>query len=735
VAEVVTPGWSAPVANRLDAMFGARSVALVGASPRPGSVGAVTLDQLIDGGFSGEVWPVNPRHVELRGRRCFPSLAEVPGPVDLAIIAVPDGALLEQVQQAAHIGARAAVVFGGFSAVAVAGLAGTPSDASGTPSDASGTPTDPGGTPSGASGTPLAERLGRIADGAEMVLCGPNCMGFVDLERQLRACAYLEPLSRRPGPIALISHSGSVFSALLHNDRGLEFNLAVSAGQEASVTAADYLDYALDRDSTRVVALFLETVRDPTGFRAALEKAGRRDIPVVALKVGGSPRARDLVQAHSGGLAGDDGAYEALFDAYGVARVRSLDEMADTLELFAAGRSAGPGGLATVHDSGGERAHLADVAADEGVPFAVIGDRTRQRLARRLDPGLVPTNPLDAWGSGRDFAAAFHDHAMALHDDDATSVVALALDLTTETDPTGGYLWTARTVMEQTTKPVAVIANLASGIDRRDAVHLRESGVPVLQGTRTGMAAIRHLLRRRDVRARPPIIPTELPADDLRERWRHRLAAGGGVGEAEALALLRDYGVPVVNHRRADGIEAVLAAGADLGWPVVMKTAMPGIEHKSDVGGVRLGIRDPEELRDAYDDLRRRLGPAVVIAPMASPGTELMVGMVADPQLGPIIVVAAGGTLTELLRDRRVALPPLDRARARDLLDGLTVRPSLDGVRGRAAADLASVEDAIVRVAALAEDLGDVLAAVDVNPLVAGPDGCLAVDALVVPRA
>ena len=226
-------------AQRLERMFGARSVALVGASSRPGSVGAVTLEQLIAGGYTGEVFPVNPRYRELHGRRCFASLADIPDTVDLAVIAVPDTALVEQLELAAAVGVRAAVVFGGFSAMA--GATGPEADGA----DA------------------LADRLGQIARTADMVLCGPNGMGFVDLERRLRACGYHEPLTRRVGSIAFISHSGSVFSAMLHNDRGLEFNLAVSAGQEAAVTAADYLAYALERETTEVVALFLETIRDP----------------------------------------------------------------------------------------------------------------------------------------------------------------------------------------------------------------------------------------------------------------------------------------------------------------------------------------------------------------------------------------------------------------------------------------------------------------------------------------
>ncbi len=683
----------------------ARSVAVVGASARPESVGAVALEQLLEGGFDGQLYPVNPRYDELAGVACFPSLTDIPDVVDLVILAVPDAGLTEQVELAAARGVPAVVVFGGFSAVAS---------------------TD--GRP------PLADRLGAIARANDMALCGPNSMGFIDFRRRLRAVGYYEPLSREPGPITLLSHSGSVFSALLHNSRGIEFDLAVSTGQETVLSVADYLVHALERETTEVIALFLETMRDGPGFVAALSSALERDVPVVALKVGHSPVAGELVRAHSGGLAGDDAAYEALFDAYGVSRVRTLDEMMDTLELFRPGRRAGPGGLATVHDSGGERAHLADLVDEEGLSFARIDQATTARLGARLDPGLSPTNPLDAWGSGRDFEAAYRDHLLALHDDPDTAVLAFAVDLTTEAGDDVGYVRVAREVNDATVKPFALLANLTSGIDRDDAARVRGHGVPVLEGTGSGLAAIRHLLERRDVMARPAPEPTPGPDPAITESWRRRLRAGTPFTEAEGLALVADYGLPVVAHRPAASADEALAAAHDLGWPVALKTAEPEIDHKSDVGGVRLDLDTADALRRAYDDLAVRLGPAVLVSRMAPPGTELALGLVRDPQFGPIVVVAAGGTLVELLRDRCVALPPVDTSRARRLVERLALRQLLDGARGRPQADLGAVIHTIVSLSRLAEDLGDDLAALDVNPLLAGADGCVVVDVLVVPR-
>jgi acetate---CoA ligase (ADP-forming) len=330
-----------------------------------------------------------------------------------------------------------------------------------------------------------------------MAVCGGNGMGFFNLEQSLRVCGYPEPADLAVGPVAAVSHSGSVFSALLHNDRGLRFNLVVSAGNELVTSAAAYLDHALDLPSTRVVALFLETVREPAAFRAALAKAAARAIPVVALKVGQGRAARAMVAAHSGALAGEDGAYQALFDAYGVARVATLDELADTCELLA-GRRAGPGALAAIHDSGGERAHLLDVTGRLRVPLAELSETTRARLEAVLEPGLPATNPLDAWGTGNDADQIFAACIRAMLEDPATAALALNLDLTTEPTPDTSYTGLAIEAAAGTDKPVAVIANLASAVDPAEAATLRAAGVPVLEGTATGLAAMGHLLAYRD---------------------------------------------------------------------------------------------------------------------------------------------------------------------------------------------------------------------------------------------
>ena len=689
-------------------MLEARSVAVVGASVKEGSLGHQMMIELHRGGFDGAIYPVNPGYDEVLGYACFPTIADVPEPVDLAILGVANHRIEQAMRDAVAAGARSAVTFSSLY---------------------ESEPPEPGLPP-------LAERVAAVAREAGIAVCGGNGMGFLNLETGLRATGFATPDRIRSGPVTFVSHSGSAFAALAFNDRGIEFNLLVSSGQELVTDVSDYVEHALGLSSTRVIALLIETVRHPDAFRAALAHAAEQDVPVIALKVGRTERSKSMVTAHSGALAGEDGAFEALFDAFGVLRVATLDEMADVMELFSCPRRVTMGsGIASIHDSGGERAMFLDVAADLGVPFAQISESTIARIQHVLDPGLEAANPLDAWGTGIDADRIFAESFRALHDDPATAALAFVVDMTRQGEPHDeGYVHIAREIFTSTTKPFCVLSNLASAVANDEAALLRDDGIPVLEGTASGLVALRHLLGYRDARLRPPVVRPEPVADDIRERWRARLASGGEVGELEGFALLADYGIPTVEVHGATSVDGAIAAAEEVGWPVALKTAAPGVQHKSDVGGVVLGVTHADALRVAYEDVASHLGPHVTVAAMAPQGVELALGVVRDPQFGPLVLVAAGGVLVEILHDRRLALPPLDEPRARALVDGLWVRPLLDGVRGAPPADIDALTHAVSRLSILAADLGDLLEALDVNPVIVTPDRCTAVDVLVVPR-
>ncbi|MDQ3619117.1 MAG: acetate--CoA ligase family protein [Actinomycetota bacterium] len=684
-------------------MLEARSVAVVGASARPDSFGQQLIHELERGGYEGDIFPVNPRYAEVGGMKCFPSLDDVPAGVALAILGVPNPKLEEQLALAGSLGIPAAVIFASCFEE----------------------------TPPGE--IPLSQRLTAIASDAGMSVCGGNCMGFLNLERGLRACGYAMPGDMEPGHITFISHSGSAFAAFAYNDRRLRFNLLVSSGQEFVTTAADYLSYALRLESTRVVGMFLESVRDPAPFRAALADAAERDIPVVVLKVGRDPTARALVAAHSGALAGDDAAYEALFEAYGVMRVSSLGEMADVMELCAPGRRAATGGLASIHDSGGERAHFVDAGAEVGVRFAGISDETKLRLEAVLEEGLPAVNPLDAWGTGNDYESIYSECIDALMTDSDTAATTLCVDLTTEMYPEGGYVRVAKEAWATSTKPFALLSNLPSAIEPRDALSIRDAGIPILEGTHSGLHAFRHLFEYRD-RLAPPG-STEAVSDEGRAtRWGDRLRASGSLDEVETLALLGDYGIPVVESVVVSDAGSALTAASRIGGAVVLKTAAEGIGHKSDVGGVSLGLLGEAAVTRAYEDISRRLGERVIVSAMATRGMDMALGIVHDDQFGPLVMVAAGGILIELLGDRRFALPPISEERALKMVDSLWSRPLLEGLRGAPRGNVGALVRAVIALSQLAVELGDYIDALDVNPIIVGPQGAVAVDALLVPR-
>ena len=421
----------------------------------------------------------------------------------------------------------------------------------------------------------------------------------------------------------------------------------------------------------------------------------------------------------------------------GVHRVRDLAELSDTLELFSvgqdgAGRRAAHGtGIATVHDSGLERAHVADLAAELGVPFAPLGRATTDRLARAIDPGLEPGNPLDVWGTGRDTEPLFAECLAALAADPQVAALVLAVDLVPELDGDEAYPNAVLTVANGTVKPVAVLAGVPASVDPVAAARLRAAGVPVLEGTRSGLLALRHLLEHAAGRPGPSRAapPAGAPAAALGAGPLRRPP-----GSAVLFDLLRDYGIPAVRARAARTRAGTLAAAAEIGYPVVLKTDEPGIAHKSDVGGVRLGLAGPGAVRAAYDDLSARLGPRVLVCETAPPGTELALGLVRDGALGPLLVIGAGGVLIEIFAERSVVLPPVTRSSARVVLAGLRLAAVLTGARGQPRADLDAIAGAIAGLSQLACDLGDLLDALDINPLICGPSGAVAADVLAVVR-
>lgn len=700
IAEEPRPG---PESHRLDPLLAPGSVALVGASARADTPGNTMLRTVRADGYAGHVWGVNPKLDMAEGIACYPDLGSLPGRAEHVVIALGDAGVEAALRQAIDHGARAATVFTG----------GDRTDA-GDPAH-------------------LA-RLAAMAREAGMLLCGPNTMGFINQRIGLRVTGFPSTVPMRSGGAVLITQSGSAFSALAYNDTRLKYSLCVSTGRELTVTAEDYLDWALSQPGVRAVGMFLETARAPDRLADALARADRQDVAVVALKVGRTAMSAAFAASHSGAVAGDDAAWEGLFRRHGVIRVDTLDQFAATLLACSTLPAPPAGALAALHDSGGEREMVVDIAAREGVAYAEIAPATRARIAAHLDSGLRAENPLDVWGSGHDFGTHVEACASAFLDDPAVAMTVLFQDVRENSWIASGFTGAMLRAARGSKKPVAVVTNYSAVNHRALALEVTEAGVPVIDGTEEGLRAVRALFGRRD-RASRGVTPPPAVSPDIVARWRRRLSRGPALDEDEALALVADWGLATPRRATAASAEETSAAGERLGFPLALKSAAPGLAHKSDAGGVVLGIDEPAALASAYSEMAARLGPKVLLAQMVGAGVEIGFGMVRDPSFGPVVVVAAGGVWIEALADRATGLAPLAREDAEAMIGELRVARLLAGGRGRPPADRAALVDALWHFSRLAADLGDLIAEMDVNPVIVTATGAVAVDALVMPAA
>jgi acyl-CoA synthetase (NDP forming) len=676
---------------------------VLGASARRDSLGEWSLKNLLRGGYAGDIYPVNPSHSELQGIRCYATLSDVPTVPELVIFAVGDHNLEAALDNALAVGVRAAVI---MSPLAL----------------------DDDVKPD------LKERLQEKIRDAGVLVCGANGMGFYNVRDHVWACGFDSCDHQAPGNVSLISHSGSGMSGLIDCDERLRINLAVSTGNELSVTMDEYLDFVLDLPETNAVGLFIETARNPQGFSAALEKAVRRKIPIVALKVGRTDESARLTISHSGSMAGDDAAYDALFDKFGVQRVRDMDELATTLILFAELQPVGEGGLVSLHDSGGERLLMIDLADEAGVPLTVLDNETVAAIEKLLDPELPAVNPLDAWSRGGSNAGEQMTRSLtAMMQDPGAALGAVIHDRAPDGKVYSSYLSYMQHAHADTGKPVALVAaRQGTGYDEA-VVTSTHAGLPVLDGVPVFLRGVRALFAYRDFLLQDSADEVGLD-DDVVDDWRRKLGHASTLGEAESLRLLGDLGMATVTTVSAADEEELLSAAASIGMPLVLKTASSDVAHKSDQGGVVLDVETERHLSQAYGDIASRLGPEVVIAPMVADGVEMLLGARLDPQFGPVVLIGFGGIYAEILQDVVFALPPFTAQHAGRCVDRLQLRSMLNGVRGQPAADVEAFCEAAARFSAIIDALRDVVAEVDVNPIIVHERGCTAVDALIITR-
>ncbi|MGH8264846.1 MAG: acetate--CoA ligase family protein [Steroidobacteraceae bacterium] len=688
----------------LESLLRPRSIAVLGATEREGTVGRHAVENLVKGGFGGPLFAVNPKYPSVCGVRCYPSLAALPEHVEHVVFAVSDARLEAALDDAIAHGARAVTI---MSALVLAN------------------DHDP----------LLRERVLAKIRAAGLVVCGANGMGFYNFADGVWACGFRTRSHIRGGNVAYISHSGSGMCGIVDSEERIDFNLVVSTGQELAVSMDEYLDFALDQPSTRVVGLFMETARNPPGLTRAFEKARAKRIPIVALKVGRTELSAKLTVSHSGAIAGEDAVYQALFDRYGVQRVDDMDQLATTLIMFAQPHAVGGGGLVTIHDSGGERQLLIDLAHDAEVPLTDLTPATTAKLESLLDPGLPAINPLDAWSTGGpEYHQGMQKCFAALMSDPGVAFGAVIHDRAWGGGIFHDYLNYLREGHAASGKPAFLVANhQGTGTDPL-VVESTRAGFPVLDGVPTFLRGARCLIDYRDHLARTPESPAALPQAAL-SNWRARLAGGAKLDEADSLKLLRDFQLPANAARVVESESQALAAARELGFPLVLKTAARDVDHKSDRDGVRLGLKDEPALLAAYRDLAARIGPRTVVAPMIrAQGLELLLGMIHDEQFGPVVLLGFGGLHVEALADVVYAVPPFDAAAAGLLLDRLRLRALLTSHRHTPPLAIDEFCRTAAHFSAVVAGLSDRIGEIDLNPVILHADGCVIVDALVVGR-
>ncbi len=661
-----------------------------------GSLGYDTVEMMLRSGFRGDIYPVNPRYNKILGLACYPSLPAIGKTVDLTVLCVAAKRLEEQVREAIAANTKALII----TANAVLKDDTSPC---------------------------LEDRIAALCIDADIPVCGPNAMGFYNNDISLRACGFSAPDEGVSGNIAFITQSGSVFSTLAHNDPQLKFNLAITTGRETVTTLAEYMDHALEQTSTKVIGIYLETIRKPSLFKAALRKAAEKQIPVVAMKVGRSELGARFALSHSGGLAGDDDALQAVFDRYGVIRTKSLDELANTLLLHSRYSEIPPGGLVAIADSGGERNLLADVAEHVGITFAKLSEATMVKLGAIQEYGQEADNPLDPWGTGLDFERIFGQSMAVMMADDNAAIGVLSQDLRDGYFLTEGCLQAIDIALAETDKPLVCMTNF-SGIRRGETTKaLSDRGIPVLAGTRDALHAVRNFLDYRDYEYRTERSPKAIHIDEIEE-----LGNGSVLQEYEALSLLARAGISTVTSHLITNKSELELVACEIEYPVVLKTATHGILHKSDVDGVVLDINDFDSLIRAYDRMSEKLGCRALVQPMIPKDRELILGMKTDDTFGALIIVGAGGTLAEYIRDRFTILPDAPKEEIVDKIERMRLYPILKGVRGAEPVKLDALLDTISKFGCLCQSLNGMVQEIDINPLHVSADGAVALDALIV---
>jgi acetyltransferase len=677
----------------IEALFKPKSVAIVGASPRAASVGNNIVQNLLDRAFAGAIYPVNPRYDEICGLKAYKSLTDIAEPVDTVFIAVAAEAGLDIMRQAAAIGARAVLL------------------------------NATGYADAGSEGAARQAELAAIAAEHGMAVCGPNNLGMINVVDGVSLwTSHMSDVE--PGGVAIVSQSGSVALALGDDQAKLGLSHIVTAGNEAVSDVADYVDYLADDERVRTILLFLETIRNPAGLARAAGRARQAGKQLFAVKVGRSEKAKAAVAAHSGALSGEDVVVDAFFLKHGIERCVDLDDMVQRAALSLK-EPPSPGTAAVyITLSGGQAAAIADYSSDVNLEVAGLPDHLAQSLTEHFY-GHAPGNPMDVWGLGWDPVrfGKIMDHLVAAPE---VNPIVFTLDIPASgavDGPMGVDM--AKVAAEHVGgKHVIFVGNSAiSGMHPEIARICHENGFPTLLGLAGAMRAIATWSRGDKTR---PVAATDSPAESLAR---------------DAVEKAVKSHIRFVEAQFVGSAGEAVAAAEKTGYPVVLKGIAPNALHKTELGLVRIGLSDADQVRATFEQMAKILKDneatlgkgAVQLEPMVPSGIEVLVAGRRDPQFGPMVVFGAGGKLVELVADSALRLGAVTTGEATQMIEETRIATLLGGYRNGVAFDVDAVRDAIVAVSKLMAEAGPDVKALEINPLIVLPEGkgAVAVDLVI----
>jgi acyl-CoA synthetase (NDP forming)/GNAT superfamily N-acetyltransferase len=678
--------------NSLRPLFAPAAVAVVGAGRRPGSIGHTVVRSIVDGGYTGRLFPINPNADHIAGIPCYPRLSEAPRPIDLAVIAVPAEGVLDVIRDAAGAGVRAAVILSsGFSET-------------------------------GAEGRQRQAEAVRTARAAGMRLVGPNCLGILNNDPAVRLNALFSNAAP-PGRLALASQSGAVGISVLEQATryGLGISSFVSLGNKADVSGNDLLAYWHDDPSARVVALYLESLGNPRRFARVARTVARRK-PVLAVKSGRTTAGSRAGSSHTAAAAAPDVTVDALFDQAGVIRCDGLGDLIGAARLLAEQPLPRGGRVAIIGNAGGINVLCADAAEAAELELPPTPDDAAAAIHAAAPTAPAIANPIDLG------AAATPDAMTATVSALAPSVDALVIAFgATLASDVPGMVVAISAAIDATDIPVAVV--LLGVSDPPATLGARRAPVYALpeDAIRAVGRAVRHARWCATPAGRSPALDGLNPRR-ARDLIDEAVLRPGWQETGAAADILSCYGIVAAPARVASSSAAAVAAAEEFGYPVVLKSANPDLVHKSDIGAVWMDLTNAQQVVDAYRAVRAAAGdPRVMVQRQARDGTELVAGIVHDALFGSVIMCGLGGVHTDVFKDRTLRLLPVTDRDAETMWRGLRGAPLLTGHRGMPPADTAAVEDLLQRLGRLAEDLPEV-AELDLNPIIVHPDGLSVVD-------